>query len=123
MKMNERTIQLNDGDTIAGVVAIKIIPNFTRYIIYSDGRVFNTLTENWLNENKNKTNYATVSMKDDNNNKVTMAIHRLIYNTFIGEIPQGMQINHKDENRRNNTVLFDKEGNITYSNLEIVTAK
>lgn len=42
-----------------------------------------------------------------------MYLHRLIYETFIGDIPQGMQINHKDENKMNNDI----------ENLEVVTPK
>lgn len=115
---------INNDGTTNGSVAIKILPDFTQYIIYSDGRVYNRATDNWLNTNTSRNNnYATIGMKDDNNNRVTMSLHKLIYTTFIGEVPEGMQINHKDENRRNNLILFDKNGNITYTNLEVVTAK
>ena len=38
-------------------------------------------------------------------------VHRLIWEAFNGPIPKGMQINHKDENKRNNCL----------SNLEMVT--
>lgn len=31
-------------------------------------------------------------------------VHRLVYETFIGEIPEKMEINHKDENRQNNNL-------------------
>lgn len=31
-------------------------------------------------------------------------IHRLVYETFSGEIPDGMQVNHIDENKANNMV-------------------
>lgn len=31
-------------------------------------------------------------------------IHRLVYETFVGEIPEGMQVNHIDENKENNRV-------------------
>lgn len=34
-----------------------------------------------------------------------------------------MQINHIDENKANNLILFDAQGNIVYSNLEAVTPK
>lgn len=30
--------------------------------------------------------------------------HQLVYETFIGEIPEGMQVNHKDENKQNNVI-------------------
>lgn len=32
------------------------------------------------------------------------SIHRLVYETFIGEIPNGYDINHIDENKTNNRV-------------------
>lgn len=40
-------------------------------------------------------------------------VHRLVVETFIGEIPKGLVINHKDENKQNNNV----------DNLEICTQK
>lgn len=44
-------------------------------------------------------------------NKQTVLFHRLIVETFIGEIPKGMEVDHKDGNKHNNAL----------SNLEIVT--
>jgi len=41
----------------------------------------------------------------------TFSIHRLVYQTFVGPIPKGMEINHKDLNKANNH----------YSNLEVLT--
>lgn len=44
-------------------------------------------------------------------------VHRLVYEAFIGEIPKGMQVNHKDENPQNNilsnidTLMTQKENN------------
>lgn len=40
-------------------------------------------------------------------------VHRLVVESFIGEIPEGLIVNHKDENKQNNNV----------DNLEIVTQK
>jgi hypothetical protein len=40
-------------------------------------------------------------------------VHRVVYCFFHGEIPDGMQINHKDGNKKNNAI----------SNLEMVTPK
>lgn len=31
-------------------------------------------------------------------------VHRLVYETFIGEIPKGYYVNHIDENKQNNSV-------------------
>lgn len=38
-------------------------------------------------------------------------VHRLVYETFVGDIPKGLEINHKDGNRSNNNV----------DNLEVLT--
>lgn len=99
-----------DGNTnggIKGIVKVCILPHFTRYMLYSDGRVYNRETDTWLNGGNKKNKYLTVSLKDDNNNRVTKPLHRLMYEAFIGEVPQGKQINHIDEVKTNNVILFD----------------
>lgn len=40
-------------------------------------------------------------------------LHRLVYETFIGSIPSGYEVNHKDEDKTNNSI----------SNLELVSHK
>jgi hypothetical protein len=46
-------------------------------------------------------------------NQKTVSVHRLVAETFIGIIPSGMVVNHKDGDKHNNN----------YLNLEIVTPK
>jgi hypothetical protein len=48
-----------------------------------------------------------------NGTKVRKYIHRLVYETFVAQIPKGMEINHKDRNKLNNCL----------SNLELITHK
>lgn len=46
-----------------------------------------------------------------NNVAKSLHLHRLVWITFYGPIPEGLQINHKDENKSNNSL----------ANLELVT--
>ena len=46
-----------------------------------------------------------------NHKRISIYIHRLVYQTFIGEIPEGYEINHIDHNKSNNHI----------SNLELVS--
>ena len=48
-----------------------------------------------------------------NDKRKRFSVHRLVYENFVGEIPEGLVINHIDENRFNNN----------YKNLEACTQK
>lgn len=45
-------------------------------------------------------------------------VHRLVYETFVGDIPNGMQVNHKDEKKGNNNLdnlnLLTPKDNVNY---------
>lgn len=81
--MTTNTNTNTDGEVINNLnglmVQVKIMEEYPNYIIHSDGRVFNRITETWLNERTTKDRYKTVTMRDLNNNRVTVALHRLLY--------------------------------------------
>lgn len=58
-------------------------------------------------------NYLTVVLTDKNGNRSTKRVHILVAKAFLGEIPKGYHVHHKDGNRQNNTV----------NNLEIIHPK
>jgi hypothetical protein len=53
---------------------------------------------------------VNISKRNSKKENEILPIHKLVYNTFIGDIPEGLVINHIDLNRENNH----------YSNLEAI---
>lgn len=72
------------------------------------GIVKETFFTPWIN----RCGYPMVSLRK-NGAKKGYSVHTIEYAAFYGPIPKGMQVNHKDENKMNNTL----------DNLELVTAK
>lgn len=55
--------------------------------------------------------YRKVDIKFNNGRRISKTVHRLVYEAFNGPIPNGLVINHKDEDKTNNSL----------SNLEAMT--
>ena len=73
---------------------------------------------------KGRNGYIRVSLKKDGKYK-HHSVHRLVYETFIGTIPEGMQVNHIDEDKTNNFVFVNPDGSVDLekSNLNLMTPK
>lgn len=88
--------------------------DFDKYEITKDGKIF---SKSWNKHRYLKgaeTNgYIQVSLNCKNNGKKLFLLHRVIWYYFNGEIPEGMQVNHIDENKANNAL----------SNLNLMTPK
>lgn len=84
----------------------KPLKNFDNlYGINSDGIIINFKT-NKLIYGSDRNGYKRFEYKNH-----VYSIHRLVYETFIGPIPEGMKVDHIDGNRSNNSL----------SNLRLVT--
>lgn len=83
------------------------IKSLDRAIVKNNGNIQNRKGK-ILHQNKDKKGYHFLRLKGKN-----YRVHRLIYLTFTGDIPDGMQVNHIDENKDNNSV----------SNLNLMTCK
>ena len=89
--------------------------NFSKYEIYEDGRIWSKVKNKFLKPSKQKNGYIKVNLIDNEGKKHTERLHKVTFFAVNGlwEYPEGMQINHKDENKENNHI----------NNLELVTAK
>ncbi len=85
------------------------------YIYYPDRNIFSKKLNRYLKFRKNK--YGYLNFRDYNDKKFKY-VHRLIYEKFVGKIPKGLQINHKnnirDDNRLENLEVVNHQKNIQY---------
>lgn len=77
-----------------------------------------------LSPSLNSQGYIKYHLKEGKKDRTEVA-HTLLWKTFVGDIPSGMQINHKDEVKTNNFICINDDGSINYekSNLELCTPK
>ena len=79
------------------------IPDYSDYLIFEDGRVFSKKTNKFLRPNITTSGYHTVELFNAKGSK-RFLIHRLVAKAFV-ENPYNLpQVNHKDENKANNSV-------------------
>ena len=84
-------------------VLIKEIPGYPSYYAYSDGRIWSKKTHKFLKLNNHNNGYLNVTLRVEGKS-ITRLVHRLIAITFL-ENPNNLpQVNHKDENKHNNSV-------------------
>lgn len=81
----------------------KHIQNYENYLIYDDGRVFNTTTQKFLKGSIGENGYLYYRLSKNGHKKMFYA-HRLTAQHFI-ENPNNLPVvNHKDGNKLNNQI-------------------
>lgn len=93
----------------------KSIPGFEGLYEASDSGQIRSLyrgvrNEKILKQVVNKDGYCRVELYKDGKRKYLL-VHRAVWESFNGSVPEGYEINHKDENRQNNNI----------ENLELLT--
>lgn len=85
---------------------IRLIPGAKNYGVNVMGEVFNVKTMRKLKATSNGwAGYKKVGIKYDcSDYRVCKTVHRLVWTTVNGEIPVGMEINHKDGDKANNAL-------------------
>lgn len=88
----------------------------TKYKNYSVDEDGNVYSHNWSKTTKmklrtNKNGYVRLGFAHAPNKKRYAFVHRIMWETFKGDIPSGLQVNHIDGDKTNNSL----------SNLELLT--
>lgn len=83
-------------------MACKEIGGYENYLIYDDGRVWSKYSNKFLKQQKKK-GYYCVNLCNGANRK-TVTVHRLVAKAFLPNPKVLPEINHKDENKLNNSV-------------------
>ncbi len=89
----------------------KQIPNFNKYEASTNGNIRNAKTKRLIKGSVDGDGYLVSSLSDNNGKFINIKFHRIIAQTFIGNVDNKPTVNHKDKNKQNNDV----------SNLEFAT--
>lgn len=95
------------------------LTDFEKYTITEDGKIFSKRHNRYLYSNPSKCDgYVRVFLWCKDQRSRVFMYHRVIWYFFNGDIPQGLEINHKDENKINNSLcnleLLSRGDNIRY---------
>ena len=83
----------------------KIIKEFPAYIIYDDGRVYSTKTNQFMVISDDDRGYPKVNFYQDGKSHCRK-IHRLVAEAFVPNPNNLPQVNHIDENKHNNHYIY-----------------
>lgn len=102
--------------------------DYSKYEVYSDGRIWSYSHKKFLKPYQNKDGYQTVVLTDNEGKKKLYLLHRVVWEAVTGKpIPQGYEINHisevKTENMINNLELVSHKENCNYGTRNKRTAK
>lgn len=106
----------------------KIHPNFPKYRIYPDGRVFSIISNKFLKPGnigrQNSTSfYKSLCIKNKQNQLQTVRIHRLIAEVFLPNPLKLPVVNHIDGNKGNNVISNLEWTTYTENNLHALKFK
>lgn len=105
--MSKTPLQRKDGTPIEWEQA----KGFSKYLVSTDGQVYSLERDMIIPLNENTCGYMRAYIWNDKGQHKHALVHKLVYLAHVGDIPKGLQINHKDEDKTNNCV----------ENLELLT--
>ena len=109
---------------IYNIIRFKTFRDYDNYLIYENGKIYSKKQKKFL-KFKDINGYKSIGLYNEKEKKQKyFLVHRIIYETFKGEIPLGYQIDHinglRDDNNLNNLRLLTVKENINNKhNLDI----
>lgn len=94
----------------------KEIKGFENYIIDTEGNVFSKHSNRYLIPTLTQDGYQRVKLCFGNGKYINKTIHRIVAETFLLNPNNLPQVNHKDENKLNNSVDNLEWCTIQYNN-------
>lgn len=94
----------------------KQIPDYSNYVILPNEGLVYSLKNNKFIGSKNHNGYWNCTLSTNTGERWNTKIHRVVWTGVNGPIPQGLDVNHIDENKNNNSIdnlnlLTRKENN------------
>ena len=83
---------------------IKEVTGFPKYLIDTNGNIYNKRTMKKLKDRDNGRGYRAVCLYNSEGKMVHKYVHRLVAETFIPNPNNLPEVNHIDENKANNSV-------------------
>ena len=107
-------LQRKDGKPIEWEQA----KGFSKYLVSTEGQIYSLDRDVMIPQDENTCGYMRAYIWNNEGERKHVLVHRLVYMTHVGDIPKGLQVNHKDENKTNNCVenleLLTPSQNIRY---------
>ena len=72
------------------------------YVVHSDGSIERKDGKGVINQAKDGNGYYMFVQSNGRMNQVSTRVHRFVWEAFNGKIPQGMEVDHIDDDRSNN---------------------
>lgn len=83
---------------------ISSLPNYSRYLVYSDVRIFDKKLDRFIPFQENNDGYLCVTLRSDDNKRKTFRVHRIIATLFIPNEENKKEVNHKNGIKTDNRV-------------------
>lgn len=96
--------------------------NYSNYRIFPDGRIYSEFINKFITPTFDSGRYLQVTLVNDEGERKTIKVHRLVASAFIPNLDDYREINHKDFNKENNSVSnlewCDRSYNVNYNFLK-----